>query len=1043
MYKIFKNLLLAVMLLCCTTVVAQPGTTSQMVSVKGTVYSADQMTPLANVLVSSTDAMRGAVTGEDGTFEIEVRDAYTQLVFTAPGCFTQAVDMMGRPDVKVFLQNKSNVLTPDKYNTIGGEHYISEKTTSATAISKKDLNQAYTTLDNALSGRIAGLNIINKSGSVGEGSYYSVRGTRSLYADNAPLIVVDGVPMIVDTELSDAITGFSRNVFDALNLKEIESMTLLKGTDALAYGSMGSNGVLYITTEQGLDQETSFEVSSINGVSFIDKYLSVMDAFSYRAYAADVGVQLYPDTDDFATNLPFLFQQATGSGVDSYKYNYDTNWQDMIYAPAFTTDNFLKIKGGDEAVKFMFTVGYQNSEGVLDGTSQNKLTTRGNANIRFTPKLTAYASVALSYNDLKLQEQGMTSETNPVLAAYQQMPLLDVYQRNVNGSLTSNYSQVESIVGASNPVAILSGVEAAYRSYDMLINMGVDFQANRYLSFDVRFGINYNYAKDDIFIGGKSTGAIAALQGGWAENTVRSGASENKGFYVSSSAKFDRTYSNVHNITAVGSYQMITNEALSTTGVGINTTSDFYTTLSNVTEGKEAYGYVDVWNMMSAYVSGAYTYNKQIYVGGSVLADAASTYGMYSDRIYVYPGANVGWRAKNSDWLIDNDDISNLTLRGDFSIIPNSRFNSSLGRYYYELDMLYNISGLVRSGIPNEEIEPEAVRSFNLGADMGLSRNKVSFSVDFYEENTRNMIVASDLSPLYGFDTFYTNDGAMRTRGIELGFNSTIINKPNLQWIVAGTISTYATKILSLGNVTSQILEVDDDVYVINQVGSSPYEFYGLVYEGVYSTTAEAEAAGLQTVGGYSFEGGDAKFADLDRDGLIGDDDMTSIGSAIPDFFGGIQTRLKYKSFSLFANFTYSYGNDAYNGVRRELESADSFTNQASSVERRWTTEGDVTDIPKATYGDPAENNSFSSRWIEDASYVKLKELTFSYEHNRKLWFFTSAKFFLTAENLFTITKYTGLDPEFSYSYDNEMLGLDLAKVTLPKSVKLGLVLNF
>ncbi len=1043
MYKIFKRLLLAAMVLFSTAAIAQgPSQTT----VKGTIYNADHLTPLANILVSSRDAMTGSVSDQDGTFEIVVRDPYAKLEIYSKGYFTQSVELMGRSEIKIYLQSESAVMSSGTYNNVTGDHYNSEKTTVATTVNTKDMSAGYTTIDDALVGRIAGLNIINKGGSVGEGSYYSVRGIRSLYSENAPLVVVDGIPILVNTSESDVITGMSRNVFNGTSFQEIESVTLLKGSEALAYGSLGSNGVLSITTEQGIDQETTVELTSVNSISYLDKTLPLMNSAAYRSYAAEVGSSYYTDATDFATNLPFLFE--TSSGIDSYKYNYDTDWQDLIYTPAFTTNNMLKVKGGDEAVKFMFAFGYVNSEGALDGTYQNKISTRGNANINFSPKLSAYASVAFTYNDMSVQEQGMTSETNPVLAAYEQIPLLDVYQRNVNGTLTNSFSEVEDIVGASNPVAIISeGITSSARSYDLMINTGVTYNPSRYFNYNLDFGINYAYTKDDIFIGGKTTNAIAALEGGTAYNTVRSGASEDKSYFVRGAMQFDKTYNEVNNVRVDAVYQLMTSSSISTTGKGINTSGDSYTTLGNTaSDGREAYGYLDVWNWMSAYATASYIYNSQLYASVTMLGDAASTYGIYSNRLYFYPSANVGWRAKNSTLLRDNKLISNLTVRGDYSIIPNSRFETSYGSYYYELELLSNISGLTRANIPNQDIAPEEVHSIDLGVDLALARNRLSFSLDLYQEDTRNMLVEEEISPIYGFTTMYDNSGSIRTRGIELGFSASVINKPNFQWIVSGTISTYSTKITSLGGSDQQIIDYsdyDDDVYLINKVGSSPYEFYGYVYEGVYATTADAEAAGLKTTGGYSYSGGDAIFSDLNGDGIISDADMTSLGSAIPDFFGGIQTRLRYKKFTLFANFSYSVGNEAYNAVRRSTESGDSFTNQASSLERRWMAEGDVTDIPRAVYGDPGDNNRFSSRWIEDASYIKLKELTLSYDHKQKFLFFNSINIFVSAENLFTITNYTGLDPEFAYSYDSDLLGMDLAKVTLPKYVKLGLVLNF
>jgi hypothetical protein len=236
----------------------------------------------------------------------------------------------------------------------------------------------------------------------------------------------------------------------------------------------------------------------------------------------------------------------------------------------------------------------------------------------------------------------------------------------------------------------------------------------------------------------------------------------------------------------------------------------------------------------------------------------------------------------------------------------------------------------------------------------------------------------------------------------------------------------------------------NDDAMVIMRKGESPYQFYGYRTNGIYATTAEANASGLKNIYGNAYQAGDVKFVnELDEDKVINAKDKVLLGSATPDFFGSLNTTLRYKKITLTADFGYSIGNMAYNAVRRELESMSTFRNQSESVKNRWQVEGQNATLPRAAYGDPAGNNVFSDRWIEDASYIKLRNLTLQYNLGKLLKICQSGTVYITGENLFTITDYLGGDPEFSYSYAAFMQGFDYAKIARPKTILVGFQLYF
>ncbi|MDD2256880.1 MAG: SusC/RagA family protein, partial [Bacteroidales bacterium] len=248
----------------------------------------------------------------------------------------------------------------------------------------------------------------------------------------------------------------------------------------------------------------------------------------------------------------------------------------------------------------------------------------------------------------------------------------------------------------------------------------------------------------------------------------------------------------------------------------------------------------------------------------------------------------------------------------------------------------------------------------------------------------------------------------------------------------------------SLGGVQETLITLSDDAQLITRVGEDPYAFYGYETNGVFATTDEAVAANMKNLNGLTYSAGDVRYVDQNNDGYINEEDRVILGSASPDLLGGVFNRFQYKQFALDVNLAFSIGNEAYNAVRRSMESSSDFSNQSRAVNRRWTMEGQITDMPKASWGDVIGNNDFSDRWIEDASYVKLRDVTLSYSFNKPVWnFFQSGVLFVTGENLLTFTNYLGMDPEFSYSYSDALQGIDYAKVALPKTVKVGVNLKF
>lgn len=1036
-----KRILMSVLMLLI--VIGLPA--QEKIKIEGVVYNAMSKKPMPDVQVSSLQASKSAMTDENGAFSIEVTSARAVLLVRSFGFLDQEIIPGKRTRVKVFLLPENSYLEGGTYHSLGEEYSTVKRQGTAVSLRQRDMNTGYNSPEESLYGKIAGLNVISKGGMPGEGAALYMRGIRSVMGENTPLIVIDGMPYNPALDASPTISGFSKNIFMPVNLKEVGEITFLKGADAAMYGSLGSNGVVVIETESANDMETKLQFHTNEGISFISKRIPLLNARQNKAYLADIGENKYADPNELVSRLPFL--EDNPDNPANYLYNHDTDWQKEIYTPAFTSENVLKVKGGDAVAKYMLTVGTQQNSGAIKNTHLSKYFTRLNANINFSQRLTAQMGASLNYSDYKLQEQGMAPKTNPFLASLYQAPFMSVYKQayQMDGTVKDVpfFNPVHEELQLSNPAAIVSDLQATSRTYDIIVNIGFNYKVSSLFNINAMFGLYYDHTKDDIFIPGKNYHAIAPLQDSLAINSVRASVQEQKNYYGRVNGIYKKKLNEWHSIGAMGGMQMMTSKKELDFGEGANTPTDFYTTLEKVTFAKNTDGYLDKWSWMNFFLQANYSYRDQFLVTAGVTLDGAASYGKNSGRWFAFPSVKGAWRMKESNWLNGVDWLSALTVRGEFGINGNSRFESRLGKYYYESVNYQWTSGIYRNGLPNSKLSPEKVYNSSIGLDFAVVGNRLNLGVDLYRENTRDMIIRDEQAAILGFPYRYKNSGEIDTKGIEATFKLNLVNTKDWNWLVGGNIAHFKSEVKSLGNVDKKEVTFTDGANLLMQVGESPYLFYGNKAEKIFTTSAEANAANYRAQNGTYFVAGDVKFLDKNNDKYINNEDFVVIGDPTPDFYGGFYSNLTYKNWGLFMNFTYSYGNDIYNGVRRSLESMTDFSNQDHAIARRWQIEGQQTDIPRASYGDPSGNSRFSSRWIEDGSYLKLKEVTLSYETNKKKWIFNSIRVYLTGENLVTFTKYLGMDPEFSYSYDPQMLGLDLGKMPLSRNVKLGVILNF
>ena len=413
-------------------------------------------------------------------------------------------------------------------------------------------------------------------------------------------------------------------------------------------------------------------------------------------------------------------------------------------------------------------------------------------------------------------------------------------------------------------------------------------------------------------------------------------------------------------------------------------------------------------------------------------------------KFAVSPSVGGAWIV-SSEKFMAHSGIDLLKLRATYSIAGNDDIGNYSAHQTYTSQNLLGMQGLVRKGIANPALQWETNTKINGGIDLSLFNERLLINFDAYKNKTTNMLVYESLATTTGFTSVLTNGGSMETKGIELSLNTRIINHKNFKWDLGINIGTYKNKILAVPNGSLTTDYAGATILTAN--GNAANVFYGYTSKGVFATEAAATAAGLQKRnpdGSFTaFKAGDIQFADLNGDKVIDANDRSAIGNPNPDFVGGITSRWVYKNFAIDALFTFSQGNDAFNYIRYKLESVSTTENQLISVNNRWRTDGQVTNMPKATFGDPMGNSRFSDRWIEDASYFRLRTLSLSYNVPiRKPKFFTGINIYLAAQNLFTLTAYKGFDPEFSARPSVFAQGIDTGLDPIFRSATFGVRLG-
>ncbi len=695
--------------------------------------------PVEGAIVTVLDTMN-VTTNKEGAFQFEVKDLSKagEISVWAPGYFS----------VKQLIRERSNIvitLIPEnqyKYNETmilpfrrEGEMQL-EDYTAATNIAKKDFMPGTTKIDRALTGQVAGLQVKRSSGMPGEGSYYNLRGIRTLTGDNAPLIVINGVPHMPDKTPSALIDGFTRDIFQFYHLQDIQNITILKGAEAAMYGSMGSNGVILIETDgtASNDLETRVSYYGSYGINWNDKRMPVMGLDDYKQYLADMGMTISKDPQNFYNNFPFM--QNPNDPRYNYLYNNNTDWQDLIYKNTASTDHLFRVEGGDNIAKYDLSLGYYRENGLMDNTSMERFHTLLNANVLVNKQLNIFATVGLAYMNGHYQMQGMDITTNPILAAYARSPFLSPYEKDREGNTLKTYAShfygrsKSRDYSVSNPLAIVNTLDSRNRQYDLNMKAGIAYNPFRELTLTGTVGLYYNYDNEHLFIPGASEATIVPLSDkyGLRNNAVSDGVAVTTNFFANLNASYKKTFNYVHQLNAIAGWQLMTTKTNMMQEKGA-TLAMTLPDISSTIDGRRFLGYINSWNWTNFYGHADYTYNNMVQASVNIAVDAASSTGTDVARFYTYPSVGVTLLGKGWKPLLDATWLNKLNVRAEYGLTGNSRFSSQMGGYYYSTVPYMQLSTIVRSNIPNVSLKPEKNASLNLGLDLSVLNNRLNVSL--------------------------------------------------------------------------------------------------------------------------------------------------------------------------------------------------------------------------------------------------------------------------------------------------------------------------
>lgn len=1055
---------------------------SDLEEISGIVVDAVTNEPVAGVRVEALGNNRfTSMTKADGYFTIKIPTYVLSLYVSTPGYESVIIKARQKEEIKVSL-----------YNETFSSYVKNSFDVSSKGEVSIDLSHS-TTLESELQNQLgAQVRTITRSGTIGIGGLMMMQGINTLNTSTQPLIVLNGVIQDLQDGYSMMHDGYFNNTLAAIDVNDIEKITVLNNATAI-YGAKGANGVILIDTKRGHSMATRIDAQAYASYTMKPRLPEMMNAAQYRVYANELLGHLGLDED---IKIPFLSDDPNYYYYPMY--HNDTKWSDEVYQNAWAQNYRVNVQGGDDAAMYNFSLGFADGESTIHSNDFNRLNIRFNTDVNLAKNLKTRFDIAYSRIARDLRDDGIGEDltaapvVSPGFLALIKSPFLSPWSYNTKKQLTDalsaadNFAKFHSIKETinnsyANPLAIFEygdGNNKNNHEYTVFdVTIAPELTLGKGWTISTLFNYTLHRASEKYFrpMTGTPVFYIESLKGN-SLNEVRSFFSKEEAIYNDTRIAWEKKFGN-HNFNAFGGFRFSNFAYDSNLASAHNTGNDKLPDVKSDYDFARTDGEDNVWRNMSYYANLDYNYRNKYYLQGSIAAETSSRFGRDTeDGIKLagvcwglFPSVQAGWLMSSESFFnIDFIDYLKFTAGVDWSGNDNIN-NSAAFCYFSNVQYSGKLMGLKMDNIENQAIQWETTRRFNVGVDLHAFNNRLRLTGNFYHNVTNDLLTLKALDPWVGLEYAWCNGGALSNTGAYGSANLRVLNTKNWKWEVGASVGAYKNLISELPDQTiynsvkdGQLRGYTTEMYdgtILTAVDHAAGVFFGYETEGVFSTTADAwdetKIAKDGTLGDWRlytedaytgvltpFVAGDVIFKDQNNDGVINLDDRVIIGNPNPDIYGNISSNLSFKNLSLSATLNYSLGNDVYNYQRSLLESGSSFYNQTVAMTNRWKVEGDKTVYPRATYDDLKGNNRFSDRWIEDGSYLRLKDVTLSYKVPVSASWLQGLTIWCAGTNLLTFTNYLGSDPEFSFSNNVLYQGIDSGLLGQGRSFFVGAKIN-
>lgn len=1018
------------------------------IKVTGIVYDENRETVIgANVRLKGSKSL-GTITDLDGKFELNVPNVKEGvLVVSYIGYKTLNYPLNGRTIVEITL--KPDVKELDEVVVVGyGAMRKSDLTGAVTSVEMSaDEAMRASSFNKLLQGKAAGVTVSTGSAAPGGSVNVQIRGTSSLRGSNTPLYVVDGNIVSGMGDTGDPMSGGSgagnsradaQNPLAFLSPQDIESIEILKDASATAiYGSQGANGVIMITTKKGVTGRPSVNVSSNVSLSVLSRKIPVLNTEEFI---------------DFHNSIEYIGEEGTMMTMDKLT---PVDWQDMCTRVAVSHNYHASVSGKGNKSNYYLSMGYSNAQGIIKNTGVEKFDTRLNFNQDITDRLklmttTSFANVKTS----------MTSGTDKIAN----------YKTSVVSHMVT-YAPYKGLPTVAEDGSLIyneftTTPESWFTDYDdnsvdktFSTNLTLDYKAFKWLTFRLKGGMTTKNKERSMWFGKQTfNGALSNCKAGIS-------GIEGNFYNAELSALFNYRFNKKHNIN--GTVAAVYNNR-STKNTNING-EDFFTEemrADGISFARLQYPYIlnkSEEQLFSVLGRAVYSYNNRYVLTTTFRADGSSKFSE-GNRFSFFPSFALAWRINQEKWMKSYKNISNFKLRLGWGQVGSQALASyqTVSPYYtsnYSTAHGTNAPGIVCGTLSNPNLKWETSEQYNLGIDFGMFDQRLSFTIDAYLKYTKDLLQQITMPYSSGYNKMWINNGKIENKGIEFSVNGTPIENNDWRWDVGANISFVKNKINSLGLTPSDFGSIKNvSGYWGQNVGNNTYLkfpanaflegqsiglYMGYKTDGILQPE-EYDANNPIMMKGAPIVPGDIKYVDQNGDRVIDDNDMVVLGNPNPDFTYAINSTLSYKKWTLDMAFTGVYGNELINA--NTINYADVANNNFNILRdayfQAWNEENRSNTYPRLDY---EQKGVLNDRIVEDGSYFKLSYVTVSYLLNlRKSKFIKSLSFSLTGSNLFTITSYSGYDPDVNtFAGNADLVGVDLASYPSSRTFSFGIMANF